>query len=309
MTSIRLEGAGRGGVHDTWVSVVVPFYNTPVGFLREAVESVFAQSHSHWELLLVDDGSVGESAAFARTLSAQASDRVRYLEHPGHENRGLSAARMLGVAHARGELLGFLDSDDVWMPHKLEEQVAMMAEFPAAAMIYGNTEYWYSWSGRPEDADRDFMPELGVEGGQVRPPSLVPLFLSGDAAVPCTCSILVRREAFEKVGGFEESFRTMYEDQVFYSKICLEAPVLVSERYWDRYRQHPASLCAVAERTGEDVDARRAFLLWLETYLDDRGIEDRTVRRALRLAKQDLGQGALRRLRRRMRKWLRRVTR
>jgi glycosyltransferase involved in cell wall biosynthesis len=291
------------------VSVVVPFYNTPVAFMREAVESVFAQSYSRWELLLVDDGSVGESTAFARELSVKLPGQVRYLEHPDHENRGLSAARMLGVAQARGELVGFLDSDDVWMPHKLEEQVALMAQFPGAAMIYGNTEYWYSWSGRSEDSDRDFKPELGVEGGQMNPPRLVPLFLSGDAAVPCTCSILVRKEAFEKVGGFEESFRTMYEDQVFYSKICLDAPVLVSERCWDRYRQHSASLCAVAERTGEDMDARRAFLLWLETYLDDRGIEDRTVRRALRRAKEDLGPGALAGLRRRMRKWLRRFAR
>jgi cellulose synthase/poly-beta-1,6-N-acetylglucosamine synthase-like glycosyltransferase len=291
------------------VSVVVPFYNTPASFMREAVDSILAQDHPTCELLLVDDGSTGESTALALEFARQHS-HVRYLEHPHHENRGISASRMLGVANAVGSYVAFLDSDDVWLPTKLTDQVALMEQHPEAGMVYGNTEYWYSWTGNPDDRPHDFMPRLGVTTDKVmQPPTLVPLFLSGEAAVPCTCSILVRRDIFDSVGGFETSFRSMYEDQVFYSKVCLAAPVLVSERCWDRYRQHPDSICAAAEREGQEAGARNTYLRWLETYLEEQGIDDREVWRALRESRRRLDGEPLGEVRRRVRKWLKRLVR
>src|ERR1700691_6786421 len=104
-----------------FVSIITPFYNTE-RFLQEAIESVLAQTYSNWELLLVDDGSTDGSTAIAHRYADRAPAKIRYLAHPGRENRGLSASRNLGIAGAGGEFLALLDADDVWLPQKLEQQ-------------------------------------------------------------------------------------------------------------------------------------------------------------------------------------------
>src|SRR5690348_3334121 len=93
------------------VSVIIIFWNAEP-FLAEAVASVVAQSYPDWELLLVDDGSTDGSTALAQQIVVRDPQRMRYLEHPGHANRGMSATRNLGIAQARGTYLAFLDADD-----------------------------------------------------------------------------------------------------------------------------------------------------------------------------------------------------
>lgn len=262
------------------VSVVIIFFNAG-DFLAEAIASVVAQRYEDWELLLVDDGSTDRSTAVARTQAAACPERIRYLEHPGHANRGMSASRNLGIRHARGRYVAFLDADDVWLPGALEEQVPILEAHPEAAMVYGPLQWWYSWSGRAEDAGRDYVERLGVPGDAlIEPPTLVSLFLQDRAAVPS--GILVRREMAERVGGFEEVFRGEYEDQVFCVKVCLAAPVFAASRCWYRYRQHPGSSVAVGLRTGATRRARAAFLRWTARYLTQQGIEDHAVWQALR---------------------------
>jgi hypothetical protein len=118
------------------------------------------------------------------------------------------------------------------------------------------------------------------------------------------------------VGWFEESFMRVYTDQVFYARIVLEAPVLVSGECWDRYRQRTDSSCSTAKRTGEMRQARLAFLTWLSEHVRERGITDRQLARALNDQQADfeprsfLGiPGAVREVRRRARKWRRRLFR
>src|SRR5258706_2880162 len=93
-----LECAHKGDVQWTrsLVSVVVIFLNAE-RFISEAVESVVAQTYGNWELLLVDDGSNDGSTEIARSYAAKFPDKIRYLEHHGHENRGMSASRNLGI--------------------------------------------------------------------------------------------------------------------------------------------------------------------------------------------------------------------
>lgn len=262
------------------VSVVIIFLDGG-DFLAEAIASVLAQQYDDWELLLVDDGSTDRSSTVARTHAEARPDRIRYLEHPGHGNRGMSAARNLGIRHARGRYVAFLDADDVWFPQTLAEQVRVLEARPEAAMVYGPLQWWYSWSGRAEDAGRDHVEQLGVPGDTlIEPPTLVPLFLQDRAAVPS--GLLVRREAIDRVGGFEEAFRGEYEDQVFCAKICLAAPVFAASRCWYRYRQHPGSSVAVGLRTGQTRHARALFLRWLARYLTEQGIEQGAVWQALR---------------------------
>jgi glycosyltransferase involved in cell wall biosynthesis len=270
------------------VSVITIFLNAEQ-FIREAVDSIIAQTYDNWELLLVDDGSTDGSTSIALRYAEQHPRRVRYFQHPGHRNRGMSASRNLGLKHVRGEYVALLDADDVWLPQKLERQVAILDSQPAAAMVYGATQHWYSWTGKVEDLHRDRMRRLGVPPNTiVSPPTLVTLFLQRKAWTPATCGVLMRRSAIERTGGFEDGFQGMFEDQAFFYKLCLSAPVFVEAGCWDRYRQHPDSWCEAARRRGEyepgyrPNPARKAFLNWLAEYLTAQKVADPELWKPLR---------------------------
>jgi glycosyltransferase involved in cell wall biosynthesis len=264
------------------VSVILIFLNA-ANFIQEAIDSVFAQSYDLWELLLVDDGSSDGSSEIAQECARRNPGRARYLEQPNHANRGMSAARNLGIRQAVGDYLAFIDADDVWQRHKLAEQVAILDATPEAGMIYGRSEYWYSWTQSPEDRQRDFVPSLDVPPYTlILPPKLLPLYLRGHAAVPCPTSILLRRFAVVEIGGFDEAFTDIYEDQAFYVKVGLRLPVMAANACWDRYRQHPEASTAVAHRTGREIAARKFFLEWTREYLAGEGVTDVQVWQALR---------------------------
>jgi glycosyltransferase involved in cell wall biosynthesis len=263
-----------------FVSVVVIFRDAG-WFIEEAIDSVFAQSYVGWELLLVDDGSTDESTEVARRWAERHPTKVRVLEHDGRRNRGMSASRNVGVAAARGEYVAFLDADDVWLPKRLERLVAILDAHPEAAMVYGPILWWYGWTGKAEDRERDFVESTGVEPDTlVTPPTLLTLFVQRRAAVPS--GMLLRRAAIEEVGGFEEAFSGLYEDQVFCSKICLRAAVVASSECSYKYRRHPASCSSVAERAGLDHLGRRLFLRWLAAYLTEQGATHPELWRAVR---------------------------
>jgi glycosyltransferase involved in cell wall biosynthesis len=249
------------------VSAIIIFFDDEK-FLSEAVESVLAQSIDHWELLLVDDGSSDASTRIAREYADRFEGRVRYLEHEGHQNKGMSAARNLGVRHAKGKYLAFLDSDDVWMPDKLQRQVSLLESMPEVVMTYGPAMIWHSWAADIPAQKQDSVQVLGIQPEKLYPGSkLMPIYLANEGVTPCNCGILVRADAVRRVNGFEASFRGMYEDQVFYLKMCLEGPVYVSSDCLSRYRRHSASTVSVFHGTDEYHRARLSFLEWLHAYL------------------------------------------
>lgn len=261
----------------TLVSVIIIFFNAS-DFLPTAIESVLAQTYDHWELLLVDDGSNDGSTEIAKRFVSAHPAHMKYLEHDGHENLGMSAARNLGIRQTNGDYIAFLDADDYWVPNKLEVQVRILDAQPEAGMLFGSTKYWFSWSGRPEDSQRDYVPSLRVKTHTLfEPPLLLVLFLQGKAEVPCTCSILVRRSIVAETGGFEESFRGMYEDQAFYAKICLSTPVLATDDCLAWYRQHTKSSNSTAIRIGLTQVLRHSFLKWLEKYCQEKQVKDTMV--------------------------------
>jgi glycosyltransferase involved in cell wall biosynthesis len=267
------------------VSIVTPFLNAG-RFIAEAIDSVLAQTYDRWELLLVDDGATDDSTAIARRYAAAHQDRIRYLAHEARRNNGASASRNLGIRHARGEFLAFLDADDVYLPRKLEDQVPLLDAHPEAAMLYAATEYWHSWTGRPEDTGLDWTwRKFGAEPNTVvEPPKMLISFLEDGGTVPCMGSVLARRDAVERVGGWEDSFRYICTDQVFHAKLCLEFPVFIAGNCWDRYRQHEGSSCRTVERAGRTQAAFERYLTWLEAYLTQKQIADPAVWSALRHA-------------------------
>jgi glycosyltransferase involved in cell wall biosynthesis len=263
---------------ESLVSCIITFLNTEE-YLGEAIESVLAQTHESLELLLVDDGSTDGSTKIARRYAERSPQKVRYLEHEGHENKGAAAARNLGMREARGEYIALLDSDDVWLGHKLEEQVAILEAHPEAGMVYGQSQYWHSWTTKPEDAHRDHVPKLGVPTDNLFEPGTLSKIVHplGPATAPCPSDLLLRRSAVERVGGFEEAFRGMYQlydDQTFLAKIYLHEPVYVADKCWDRYRQHPDQLVSVVRDAGQQHTVRLAFLRWLAEYFYTQGVDD-----------------------------------
>jgi glycosyltransferase involved in cell wall biosynthesis len=262
------------------VSVIVIFFNAEP-FLDEAIHSVLEQDYPNWELLLVDDGSSDGSTRIALNLVHHTPQQVRYFEHSAHANRGMSASRNLGIQHARGEYIAFLDADDVWLPNKLSEQTALLEAHPDVGMTYGHALIWSSWTGRP--GDTDYRINLGVPANTlVSPPNLLPQLLRNKAQTPMTSNAMLRRSMIESVGGFEEEFPAIYEDQVFFSKVEMHTAVYVSALCWVKYRQHPLSCTAVSARTNTYLSQRRPFLEWLAEYMDRLEVApDSPARRAL----------------------------
>lgn len=299
---------------NSFVSVIIIFLNAE-DFLTEAVESVLSQTHSNWELLLVDDGSSDRSSEIARSYAARQPGRILFLEHEAHQNLGMSASRNLGIRKANGRYIAFLDADDYWLPTKLATHASILDAQPNVGMLYGSTRYWFSWTGRPEDSKRDYIPEQRVRTDTLfYPPHLLPLLVEGRVEVPSTCSILVRSEVVRSVSGFEESFRGMYEDQAFYVKVCLSTQVLATNDCLAWYRQHPKSNYSTAKQSGKVHDLHYHFLKWLETYCREQNVTDaqllQTIRRQLWLYGNPSSSGAhvsSHLYQRRIKKWILRL--
>lgn len=117
------------------ISVIVPVYNRAV-FLRQAVASVLAQTHTEFELLLVDDGSTDGTRDEVEQLAQEQPERIRAIRI---ENRGPGGAREAGRQLARGEFIQYLDSDDLLMPDKFATQVAALEENTSCDIAYGIT--------------------------------------------------------------------------------------------------------------------------------------------------------------------------
>lgn len=167
------------------VSVVTPVFNGEL-FLAEAIESVLAQTYRPLELIIVDDGSTDGSAAIARSFQG-----VRLIEQ---EHAGPGAARNRGVAASAGELLAFLDADDLMPPDKLELQAGYLSTHPEVGCVLGRQELiTEGWSDPPPPA---FAPPMS--------PDLHPELLERGSLQPL--SLMARRSLFDKVGEFSTEF-------------------------------------------------------------------------------------------------------
>lgn len=184
------------------VSVIIPTYNRRERVL-EAIDSVLSQSYGSFELIVVDDGS-GDGTREA--LKAYAG-RLRYIFQ---ENQGPSSARNRGIREAKGELISFLDSDDLWLRDKLCRQVAFMEENPEARVCY--TE------------------ELWIRNGRRVNPMRKHAKLSGDIferalelCIVSPSSAMLRRELLLEVGGFDEEL-PLCEDYDLWLRIAKDHP-------------------------------------------------------------------------------------
>lgn len=111
------------------ISIIVPVYNAGA-YIRETISMVAAQTYGNWELLLVDDGSEDDSREKIRESMESGDARIRLIEK--QQNEGAARARNTGIEASKGRYVAFLDADDLWMPDKLEKELAFMKEKQAA---------------------------------------------------------------------------------------------------------------------------------------------------------------------------------
>jgi len=169
------------------VSVVIPMFNR-AHTISDAVNSVLAQTYSNYEIILVDDGSTDNTIE----VISQYGDAVIYVNQ---ENLGPSVARNTGIKQAKGELIAFLDSDDVWHEDKLARQVACFADAPRVGLVASGHEI------RDENWNLIHITRLtNREIGQIHRKDLYKNFFS-------TPSVIVRAKCFQEVGCFDETIR------------------------------------------------------------------------------------------------------
>lgn len=166
------------------ISVIVPAYNAEK-YLAEALTSIIDQDYDSIEIILVDDGSTDGTAKAAAVFGT----KVRYVYQ---ENSGPPAARNKGLSMARGKVIAFLDSDDLWSDKKLELQLKRLTNKPHVEIVIGNTQRLRL--SESCDRDQEFTPYLSPQ----------PMLSLGSA--------VIRKSAFDKVGIFDESM--LFDDDI-----------------------------------------------------------------------------------------------
>ncbi len=174
------------------VSVIIPVYNR-LEFIKEAIESVYAQTYKNFEIIVVNDGS---SENVEEVLS-QYKDSVKYLFQ---KQSGVGAARNNGIKHSRGELLAFLDDDDLFEPNKLEEQVKILENNPHLGFVFSD---YYSFETK--NASRKRLISTRLRNSK-RDDMAQNYFIHHDLPVS---SFLVRRRSIEDIGLFNSKLKVI----------------------------------------------------------------------------------------------------
>ncbi len=210
------------------VSVIMPIYGTE-RYLESAMQSVLDQTCQDIELILLNDSSPGDPLPIIHGFK---DDRIRYLEH---ENNGPSFTRNRGIRESRGLYVAFLDSDDEWLPNKLERQLAVLEEEPWVDVVYSQ-RLTIDEKGDPVTG---YAPRLF--SGNILNELYVDNFV-------CMSSSILRRQVFRKVGLLDESLR-MSEDFDFWLRVACEHRFWAIEEPLVRYRVH-------SEQVSGQVDYR-----------------------------------------------------
>lgn len=205
------------------ISVVIPNYNY-AHYLPQTIESVLSQSYPRVEIIVVDDGSKDEST----TIVEKYGERVRLVRQ---QNQGVAIARNRGVAEASGEFVAFLDADDLWLPTKLERQVERFQNEPDLGLVHCGVE-------EIDESGAHLRTRLDGLEGQVATDLLLfkrAVILGGGSA------LMVAREVFKTIGGFDVRLSTSADWDFFY-RIAARHRVGFVREVLVRYRMHGANM-------------------------------------------------------------------
>jgi len=234
------------------VSIILPTYNRE-HLLSRAIQSVLNQTYQDFELIIVDDGSTDDTEKVVKNFNCEI---IKYIRHD--KNKGLSAARNTGIRVAKGDYMAFQDSDDEWMPEKLEKQIrAFETASPAVGIVY---------TGRYRiiNNKKDYMPPTKWTP---KDSDLFNNLLKANFVAPPTA--LVRRECFERTGMFDEQFPAFEDWELF---------LRMSRYYQFKFIHEPL---AIIYHQPDSISANQGALIkglkqLLKTYFEDIK-QDKTV--------------------------------
>ena len=202
------------------VSVIIPTYNR-ASMLREAIQSVLDQTYSDFEIIVVDDGSTDDTR---KIVNAFFDKRIRYVFQ---ENRGRSNARNHAFALAQGKYIAFLDSDDLFLPGKLEKQVAALEKEPGFGMVYSSA----ICTDEQGKEIPPFMYKATASGMIYRK---VAFYIPLTIILP---TVVMRAEVLSQVGGFDEKMER-FEDTDMWRRVARRYPILAIREPLCRIRRH-----------------------------------------------------------------------
>lgn len=219
-----------------FISIIIPVFNCET-YLAEAVQSIHLQNHEPLEIIIVDDGSTDGTAELVAGLQGN----IRYFYQP---NSGPPAARNTGLRMARGDVIAFLDADDIWCENKLEIQLSYFIKDPSLEIVLGYTQFVRNTSVK------DGAKELQK--------------LSDPWPAMSLGSSIVRRSVFDKVGFFDETQLFGDDCDWFLRAKELGIKMMIHQDATQFYRRHSSNITNQIE-----VD-RKYFLLTLKKSLDRR---------------------------------------
>jgi len=276
ITAAENDGASRP--REPVVSIIIPAYNT-AEYIREALESVLAQTFTNFEMIVVNDGSpdTPRLEAAIEPLRAQ----FVYLKR---ENGGPSAARNTGIREAKGEYVAFLDSDDSWFPAFLASQISLLRTDPTLDLVYSDLLLF----GDSRFAGKNFMQVHPSKGSTTFESVLVE-----DCQIP-TSGVVARRQALLDAGLFDEQF-VRCEDYDLWLRLAHRGGRIAYHcNVLGRHRVHSKSLAAEGEKLLEaEIEVIEKLARTLQLTLHQRSLIDYRVRRARAYLELARGKAAL----------------
>lgn len=207
------------------VSVIIPCYNRE-SYISETIESVLAQTYKDFELIVINDGSTDGS----KEVILQYTDRLTFLEHAGGVNRGQSASLNLGLMHCTGKFICILDSDDLFAPEKLEQQLQALKNSPEIGLVYSNGK----------STNSEGVPQFTIYPDDHKAPA-------GPDEILLNCSVnlpsnsMVRRSVLERAGPFSETLRAAHDHDMILRLSEISKFEYINQIHW-YYRRHEDSI-------------------------------------------------------------------
>ncbi len=214
------------------ITIIVPCFNAQ-NTIKETIESVLKQTYNNYEILIINDGSTDNSVEVC-TNYTHSDDRISIISI---NNQGVSVARNIGIQHAQGEYIAFLDSDDLWHPKKLEKQIEYLSDHPDVGVCFSKVEF------------------LSQAGQSLNQYSTVPaqgLVATGLLTENLTCTtsnILCRQQVIKDVGPFNTTM-SFAEDQEWLLRVALMSTwrIMGLQEVYVGYRTNQGSLSSQLNR-------------------------------------------------------------
>jgi glycosyltransferase involved in cell wall biosynthesis len=212
------------------VSIIIPTYNRGT-LLARAVKSVLNQTYKKFELIIVDDASTDNTGEVVRSFN---DERIKYIRR--EKNGGEAAARNTGIETAVCEYIAYQDSDDEWLPEKLEKQIRVFENCsPEAGVVY--TAFW-----KIEDGKKTYVPFawVGKKNGDIHKELLYGNFIGSPV-------VLIKKECFDRVGLFDERLRNLVDWEMWlrisklYHFRCIDEPLVIAYYNFGNISDNPNS--------------------------------------------------------------------